>query len=167
MPSQDSVSGTQKLRRVASKILLKMKISTGKEDIDLEELGSTEIQAARFVTFTRPTMAPQIIDLKAMTQNHRAELPRIDAHQPRAQQSQANLNSHDFGLQKNPQQVFVFEATSEGSAPAVLAKVEDYTGYETLDDEDSDLDWSLLDLPEKVYARLANESRHSLISAGS
>lgn len=180
MSSQDSISGTQKLRRVASKILQKMKLSAGKEDMDLEELGSTEIQAARFVTFTRPTMAPQIIDLKAMRQNIRPQFPRIDTHQPRVQRPQADLNSHELNLQRsfedlraptktgtprrrNPEQVFVFEATSDRSASAVLNDITDYAGYETIGGEDSDLDWSLLDLSEKVYGRLANESRHSLI----
>ncbi|CAD6583091.1 MAG: hypothetical protein ASARMPREDX12_001172 [Alectoria sarmentosa] len=56
-------------------------------------------------------------------------------------------------LRRNPQQVFfVFEATSDRSAEAVLDDVVDCGGYyERLDDEEgSDVDWSLLDLPEKV-----------------
>ena len=57
----------------------------------------------------------------------------------------------------------MFEATSDRSASAVLDDVVDYGGYEPLDDEGSDVDWSLLDLPENVYGRLANESRHSLV----
>ena len=67
---------------------------------------------------------------------------------------------------RNPQLVFVFEATSDRSAEAVLDDAAvDYAGsYERLDDDEgSDVDWSLLDLPEKVYGGLANESRHGLV----
>ena len=138
------------------------------------ELGFADIQVARFVTFTQPTAAPQIIDLKAMRQNVRPQLTRINTHQPRLQRSQADLNSHELHLQRSfeglraptetgtpsrrdPQQAFVFETQ------AALDDIAGYLGYDMLDDKDSDLDWSLLDLPENVYRRLANESRHSLI----
>ncbi|CAF9922152.1 MAG: hypothetical protein ALECFALPRED_002031 [Alectoria fallacina] len=193
--SQNPISGTQKLRRVASKMLQKMKLPEGgKADIDLEELGSTGVQqAARFVTFTRPAAeAPQIVsNLKAMmtTRSIRPRRPaRIYTEDSTAvPRSQADLNGPELRLQKsfqtsarsptetgtplrrNPQQVFVFEATSDRSASAVLddVVVDYYVGYEPLDDDEddegSDVDWSLLDLPENVYGRLANESCHSLI----
>lgn len=53
----------------------------------------------------------------------------------------------------------MFEATSERPAVAALDDIADF------DDKDYnyDVDWSLLDLPENIYGRLANESRHSLI----
>lgn len=57
----------------------------------------------------------------------------------------------------------MFDATSDHAAAAVLDDVMDYEGYDLLDEETSDLDWTLLDLPENVYGRLANESRHSLL----
>lgn len=151
-----------------------------KEDINLGELGSTGMQAASFVTFIRPTEAPQIVDLKAMTRTIRPQPARIYTEDSTVPRSQADLNGPELRLQKsfqtprsptesgtplrrNPQQVFVFEATSDRSASAVLDDVVDYGGYEPLDDEGSDVDWSLLDLPENVYGRLANESRHSLV----
>lgn len=146
MSGPKSIFGTQKLRRGASKILQKLKLFKG-QDLNLEELGSAEAQVARFVTFVRPTGAPQIIDLKAMRQSIRPQLTLIHTdhtHKPWVQRPQA-------------------EATSERSAAAALDDIADYEGYELLDDNDSDVDWSLLDLPENVYGKLANESRHSLI----
>ena len=176
-----AISKTQRLRSVASKIFQKIVPSKGKEDIDLEELSSTEIQVARFVAFIRPTEAPQIIDLKAVRRSIRPQLPRIYTLHSSEPRSQADLNSPELHLQKsfedprrsptetgtpsrrNPQQVFVFEATSDRSGTAALDGLLDYEGYDLLDSETSDLDWSLLDLPENVYGRLANESRHSLL----
>ena len=57
----------------------------------------------------------------------------------------------------------MFEATSDRPATAALDGLLDHEGYDLLDDKTSDLDWSLLDLPENIYGRLANESRHSLL----
>ena len=178
MSSQKLNLGTQKLRRTASKILQKMKLSKSKDDIDLRELDSADIQAARFVTFVRPSAAPQIIDLKAMRQTIR---PRLYTHHSSEPRSQAELTGPELRLQRsfdnlrlptetgtplrrNPQQAFVFGATSDRSAAAVLDDVADEDGYELLDDDDDyDVDWSMLELPENVYGRMANESQHSLI----
>lgn len=55
----------------------------------------------------------------------------------------------------------MLEATSDRSATA--ASDDDLADNELLDDGNSDMDWTLLDLPEALYGRLANESRHSLI----
>ena len=158
MSSQTAISKTHRLRSVASKIFQKMKISKDKEDIDLEEVSSTEIQVARFVTFIRPTEAPQIIDLKAVRRSLRPQLPRIYTPDSTAPRSQADLNSPELHLQKsfenpprsptetgtpsrrNPQQVFVFEATSDRSATAALDDLLDHEGYDLLDDKTSDLD---------------------------
>ena len=49
------------------------------------------------------------------------------------------------------------------SAAAIFDDVKDYDGYELLDEQGGDVDWNLLDLPEPVLRRLANESCHSLI----
>ena len=49
------------------------------------------------------------------------------------------------------------------SAAAIFDDVADYEGYELLDERGVDVDWNLLDLPEPVLRRLANESCHSLI----
>lgn len=157
-----------------------MKLSKGNEDTSLKELASTDVQVARFVTFELPAEAPQIIDLKAMRRNIRPQPARIYTHHFRVPHLQADLNNSEIRLQRsfedlrspretgtplrrNPQQVYVFKATSTRSTTAVIDDVMDNADYERLDDEDSDLDWSLLDLPENVYARLANDSRHSLI----
>ena len=153
------------------------------KDISLEELDSAEAQVARFVTFARPTEAPQIIDLKAMRQSIRPQLTLIHIDHTHnkswVQRPQAKLNGPELRLQRsfetsppptetgtplrrNPQQVFVFEATSERPSAAVLDDIADYDDYELLDDDNNfDLDWSLLDLPENVYGILANESRHT------
>ncbi len=177
-----STSVTQKIRGVASNILLKLKLSKNKDYIKLDDQGATEARVARFVTFTRPAEAPQIIDLKAMRQTIRPQ-PYI-YHQTRVPCSQADLKQPELRLQtsfeslngrkptktgtplrRNPQQAFVFDATLDCPAAAALDDIADYLGYEILDDdEDSDLDWTLLDLPEHIYARLANDSRHSLIA---
>lgn len=46
----------------------------------------------------------------------------------------------------------------------VLDAEDEFRDYEVLGgDGKEDVDWSLLDLPEAVYRRLANESCHSLI----
>ena len=158
-----------------------MRFPKGKEHINLEELDSTEIHVAKFVTFERPTQAPQIIDLKEMRRNIRLQPTRIYTRFSPVPCPQADLKSPELRLQRsferlarsatetgtplrrNPQQVFVFEATSDRSAAAVLDDVADDAGYDLLDDDDYDVDWSLLELPENVYGRLANESRHSLI----
>ena len=178
--SQKLTSGTQKLRRAASKMLQKIKFSKSRDDINLRELDSADtadIQVARFVTFVRPTEAPQIIDLKAMRQNIR---PRSYTHHSSVPRSQPELKGPELRLQKsfegprlptetgtplrrNPQQILVFGTTSDRSTAAVLDDVADEIGYEVLDDDDYDVDFSLLELPEKVYGILANESRHSLI----
>ena len=181
MSHNKSISGTQKLRCIASKIWQKIKFPKGKEDVNLEELDSTEIQVAKFVTFERPTEAPQIIDLKQMRRNIRLQPTRIYTHLSPGPCSQADLKSPELRLQRsfeelarsatetgtplrrNPQQAFWFEATSDRSAAAALDDVVDNASYGLLDDEDYDVDWSLLELPENVYGRLANDSRHSLI----
>ena len=179
--SQISTSVTQKIRGVASNILLKLKLSKNKDYIKLDDQGATEVQVARFVTFNRAE-APQIIDLKAMRHTIRPQ-PYI-YHQTRVPCSQADLKQPELRLQtsfeslngrkptqtgtplrRNPQQAFVFDATMDRSAAAALDDIADYLGYEILDDdEDTDVDWTLLDLPEHIYARLANDSRHSLIA---
>ena len=119
--------------------------------MSLEELSTNEVQVARFVTFERPTEAPQIIDLKAMRRSLPPQPSLIHTYHSSSSRSQADLNQ----AEPRPQSV--------RSAAASLDEIADYEGYELLDDDDSDLDWTLLDLPEKVYQRLANESRHSLI----
>ena len=146
-----SQRATQKVRQVASKILQKMRLSKGKGDTDLEEISTAEVQVARFVTFERPSEAPQIIDLKAMRRSLPPQPSLIHAYRSSPSRSQADINQPELRLR------------SDRSAAASLDDIADYEGYEWLDDDDSDLDWTLLDLPEKVYQRLANESRHSLI----
>ena len=179
--SHKSLLSTEKLRHVTGKILRKLKLSKRDDTTDLDELASSEVQVATFVTCIRPTDAPRIIDLKAMRQSIRPQLPRINTHVPC---SQAALQTSELRLQaffenkrsaaatgtplrRNPQQAYIFEATSDRSSAAALDDVVDYEGYELLDKDDDDedrcLDWTLLDLPEKIYGRLANESRHSLI----
>ncbi len=148
MSSQKLTSRTQKLRLTASKMLQKMKLSKSKDDTNLRELDAADIQVARFVTFVRPTEAPQIIDLKAMRQNIR---PRLYTHHPSVPRSQAELKGPELRLQKSSE------------SARLLDDVADEAGYEMLDDDEHDVDWSLLELSEKVYGRLANESHHSLI----
>ena len=131
MSSQSSISKTQKLRNAANKLLQKMKLSKNKDDLDLGELSAAKVQVARSVTFTRPTEAPRIVDLKALKRDARPQTPRIRTHQSGMQHS--------------------------------LEKTRNHASYERLDDEESDVDWSLLDLPENILERLANDSRHSLI----
>lgn len=159
-PSHKSFLGTYNLGQVTSKILQKMKLLKGKESLTLEESSSAEIQAARFVTFTRPTDAPQIIDLQALKRNiSQRTVPKLRLHTSlRTVRSSTEMGTP---LLKDPQQVPVLEATSDRSATA--ASDDDLADYEMLDDGNSDVDWTLLDLPEAVYGRLANESRHSLI----
>lgn len=130
-----------------------MKLSKGKEDQTLEESSSAEIQVARFVTFTRPTDAPQIIDLKALKRN----IPQRAVPTLRLQTTFKTVRSStEMGtsLLRDAQQVPVLDSSDD---------VADNEAYELLDDKDSDVDWALLDLPEAVYRRLANESHHSLI----
>lgn len=171
--NQSIVSGTQKLRQKAGKILQKMKLSKGQDDTDLEPLIPTEGQDARFVTFTRSTEAPQIIDLKAMRKNIHPQPLRIDTHVAR---SQSELNRPELHLQgsfdktrsptetgtplrRNPQQAFVYEMK------AALDDIANYEGYELIENENEDeiQDWTLLDLPEHILRRLANDSNNSLI----
>ena len=128
-----------------------MKLSKDKDDMDMEELSTTKVQVARFVTFERPTETPQIIDLKAMRRSLPPQPSLIHTYHSGPSRSQTDL------YQAEPR------SQSVRSAAASLDEIADYEGYELLDDDDSDLDWTLLDLPEKVYQRLANESRHSLI----
>ena len=149
MSNQTQVSKTQKLQRVGSKILEKIKpIFRGKANIDLVELGSTEIKAARTVTFIPPTETPRIIDLKSMRRSIRPQPTRSNIHHSLV----------GTPMRKNSQQAYTSEETS-----AILDDVEDHEDYQQIHEEESDVDWSLLDLPENVYARLANESRHSLL----
>lgn len=49
------------------------------------------------------------------------------------------------------------------SRRSACENVADYEGYELLHERGVDVDWSLLNLPEPVLRRLANESCHSLI----
>ena len=168
--SQSIISGTQKLRQKAGKILQKMKLSKGQDDTDLEPL---ICQEAKLMTFTRPTEAPQIIDLKAMRKNIRPQPLLIDTHVPR---SQSELNRPELHLQgsfdktrfptetgtplrRNPQQAFVYEMK------AALDDIANYEGYELLENENEDEveDWTLLDLPEHILNRLTNDSSNSLI----
>lgn len=182
MTSKNPILGTQKLRRVASKVFQKLKPSSGKEYMNLEEHGPTDTRIARFVTFVRPKEAPQTIDLKAMRQSIRQQPTLIYTHASKVPRSQADLKKPELRLQKsfeirssptetgtplrkNPQQAFVFGATLERSAATALDDIADYASYEFVDEEevDMDTDWNLLDLPESVYTRLLSESRHSLI----
>ena len=56
-------------------------------------------------------------------------------------------------LLEDPQRALVFETTPDGSAAGSSDDVAGCcAGYELLDDEDSDMDRSLLDLPEVTVA---------------
>ena len=60
----------------------------------------------------------------------------------------------------------MFEANGCEKRVVLDGLMDDDDGYELVDEREEDWDsfcWSLLDLPENVYGRLANESRHSLI----
>ena len=180
-PSRKSVLGPHNLGQVIGKIWQKMmKLSKrSKEDPTIMEnsAGAAEIHVARFVTFTRPTEAPQIIDLKAMRQNvSQKPAPRgVSRSQTEPNRHKSGLRTSSFKttrssstemrtpLLKDPQPVpSVLETTSDHRSAAAAAV--GYEGYEMLDEgRDSDLDWTLLDLPGCVYGRLANESRHSLL----
>ena len=181
--SHKSILSTGKLRHVTAKILEKLKLSKGDAYINLDELDSPEVPVTRIIRYTRPTDAVQIIDIKVMRQNIRPQLPRINTHHPGTPCSQASLKSPELRLQtsfetrrsaaetgtplrRNPQQAYIFEETSHRSSAAALDDILDYEVYGFLDEEDEDegfVDWSLLDLPENIYGRLANESQHSLL----
>lgn len=131
-----------------------MKLLKGKEDLTLHKSASAEIQVARFVTFTRPSEAPQIIDLKALKRNTPPQRPVPKLRLQTSLKSVRSSTEKGTPLLEDPQQVPVLDASDEFA---------DNKAYEMLDDKVSDVDWTLLDLPEAVYRRLANDSRHSLI----
>ena len=182
-----SILSTAKLRHVTAKILHKLKLSKNDAYMNLNDSDSAEAPFTKIITHTRPTAAVQIIDIKLMRQNIRPQpRPRINTLHPGSSCSQATLKSPELRLQtffesgrsaaaetgtplrRNPQQAYIFEETSHRSSAAVLDDILNYEGYDFVggDDEDEDggfVDWGLLDLPEKVYGRLANESRHSLL----
>lgn len=179
--SENSLSGTQKLRRVASKIWQKMMPSKSKDSMTLSALSTPEVQSAKFVSLKRPIEGPRIIDLRDMRQSIRTQPAHLFIHQSIVSRSQSALNSPELHPQSsfetsqssssktgtpprtNLQQAPYLEATKGQSAVALLDDVTNYEGYEWLGEDDYDVDWTLLDLPEKIYGRLANESRHSLI----
>ena len=151
-----------------------------KKYVNKVALDSAEIKVARPVIFVRPIDAPRIIDLNATRPSIRPHSTCINTSSPMAPRSQADLKSPEPRLQKcfgnpdppivtgtplrrNSQQALNFGETSHRAAAAVSDDVVDDTDYERRDDEDSDVDWTLLDLPENVYGRLANESCHSLV----
>lgn len=153
-----------------------------KKNMNKVDMDSAEIKVARPVIFVRPIEAPRIIDLNATRRSIRPQSTCINTSSPMAPRSQADLNSPELRLQRcfgnpdppietgtplrrNSQQALNFEATSHRAAAAVFDDVVDETDYERLDDEDSNVDWTLLDLPENMYGRLANESCHSLVCA--
>ena len=144
-------------------------------------LGATEVQSTRFVTLKRPTKGPRIIDLREMRQSIRTQPAHLFTRQSIVPRSQADLNSPELRPQSSfetsqssssetgtpprtdLQQAFFLDVTKGQSAIALLDDVTSYEGYEWLGEDDYDIDWTLLDLPENIYGRLANESRHSLI----
>ena len=188
-PNHRSIFGSQKLHQLTSKILQKLKLSTKttqKNDDDTSDLeAEPEMKAARFVTFIRPTAAPQIIDLKALKRKSLPQLTPIHVYRSNVSRSKAelvspNLLRHQRSLRAecsssmergaplllgDAEQVPVLGLTSRRSAAAAATfdDIADYDGYELLDEQGVDVDWSLLDLPEPVLRRLANESCHSLI----
>ena len=144
-------------------------------------LSTPELQSAKFVTLKRPTEGPRIIDLRDMRKSIRPQSAHSFIRQSILPRSQADLNSPDLRPQSSYktsqssssgmgtprrttlQQAFYLDATKGESAVALLDDVTTYEGYEWLGEDDYDIDWTLLDLPENVYGRLVNESRHSLI----
>ena len=179
--NENSLSGTQKLRRVASKVWQKMMPSKSKDSMTLSPLSTPEVQSAKSVKLKRPTEGPRIIDLRDMRQSIRTQPAHSLIRQSIVSRSQTPLNSPEIRPQSsfetsqssssktgtpprtNLQQAFYLEANKGQSAVALLDDITNYEGYEWLGEDDYDVDWTLLDLPENIYGRLANESRHSLI----
>ena len=179
--SENSLSGTQKLRRVASKVWQKMRPSKSNDSRNFSALSTPEVQSAKFVTLKRPTEGPRIIDLRDMRKSIRTQSAHSFIRQSTLPRSQSDLNSPDLrpqsfyktsqssfsGTGTPPrtkfQHTFCLDPTEGQSAVALLDDVTNYEGYEWLGEDDYDIDWTLLDLPENIYGRLANESRHSLI----
>ena len=155
--------------------------SKSKDSRNLSALSTPEVQSAKLLTLKRPTEGPRIIDLRNMRENIRTQsahsfirqsiLPRsqsdLNSPETRPQSSYKTSQSSSSGtgtpLRSNSQQAFYLDATKGESAVALLDDVTNYEGYEWLGEDDYDVDWTLLDLPENIYGRLANESRHSLV----
>lgn len=187
--SRKSIPGTQKtLRRVASKILQKMKLikrhNKEEEDVDVGQLGSSATQDARSVTLTQPTEAPRIIDLAAATRpsplppppprasTHRSGASRPDTFGPslselcrlKSLENPRSPAESGIPLRKNSAlAAFAPEASLDGETVALLDDAADVAGYDVMIEEADAMEWGMLDLPENVYGRLANESCHSLI----
>ena len=187
MPNRRSILGTHKLRQLTSKILQKLNLptkTTKDDDTDLE-VEEPQIKEARFVTFIRPTAAPQIIDLKALKRRSLPQTTPLHVYRSSVSRSNAQLISptllrHQRSLRAEhlssaetgtspllgdaePVPVSGLNCVRSAAAAATFDDVADYDGYELLDEEGVDVDWNLLDLPEPVLRRLANESRHSLL----
>ncbi|KAM0801545.1 hypothetical protein BDR22DRAFT_906193 [Usnea florida] len=175
--NENSLSGTQKLRRVASKVWQKMKPSKSKDSMTFGAFGTPELRSAKFVTLKRPTEGPRIIDLRDMRKSIRTQPAHSFIRQSILSRSQVDLNSPEIRAQSSFE---TSQSSSSGTgtpprtnlqqviplgqpAVALLDDVTNYEGYEWLGEDDYDIDWTLLDLPEKTYGRLANESHHSLI----
>ena len=175
--SSKSASGFQKLRQITKKILQKIKLPKIRDYEDFEE---PETQEARFVTFTPPTEAPQIIDLKALKRTLPPQVSPINVDRSNVSRSGAVLVRPELRLQtsfkaslsstemstpllKDAQPVPISAATSDHSATASLDDIADYKCYQLDDEQDNDMDWALLDLPENVLNRLVNESCYSLL----
>ena len=155
--------------------------SKSKDSMTFGKLGTPEVQSAKFVTLKRPTEGPRIIDLRDMRKSIRTQPTHSFIRQSFLPRSQADLNSPELRPQSsyetsqssssgtgipprtNLQRAFYLDTTKGQSAVALLDDVTNYEGYEWLGEDDYDIDWTLLDLPENIYGRLANESRHSLI----
>ena len=155
--------------------------SKSNDSRNFSALSTPEVQSAKFVTLKRPAEGPRIIDLRDMRKSIRPQsahsfirhsiLPRsqTDLNSPelRAQSSyktsQSSSSRTGTPLRTTLQQAFYLNATKGESAIALLDDVTSYEGYQWLGEDDYDIDWTLLDLPENIYGRLANESRHSLI----
>ena len=186
MRNRRSIFGTHKLRQLTSKILQKLKPSTKTtkdDDTDLEEEEEPQMKEARFVTFIRPTVAPQIIDLKALKRRSLPQITPIHVYRSSVSRSKAQLVSPTLLRHQRSLRAERLSSTEMGTSPllgdaepvpvsglslhrsaaATFDDVADYDGYELLDEEGVDVDWNLLDLPEPVLRRLANESRHSLL----
>ena len=155
--------------------------SKSKNPMTFGALGTPEVRSAEFVTLKRPSEGPRIIDLRDMRKSIRTQsthsfirqsmLSRsqadLDSPEPRPQSSfktsQSSSSGKGTSLRTTLQQAFYLDANKGQSAVALLDDVTNYEGYEWLGEDDYDIDWTLLDLPENIYGRLANESRHSLI----
>ena len=150
-------------------------------------------EEARFVPLIRPTAAPQIIDLKALKRSSLPQTTPVHAYRSNVSRSTRAAELVVPDLLRRPTSLRAERSSSPSSASremrtpllggedpepvpvsggltlrhsavAVVDDMADYEGYELLEEEeDVDVDWDLLDLPEPVLRRLANESRHSLI----